>query len=110
MTEGQNRSNQDKFMLRLPDGMRDRIRVAAEANNRSMNSEIIAALSERFAPLSPDDVDDPMIKQLLRLAQRIRDRNPKPGSFRAIQANTYERAARDLLNSLGAGTEDLDEE
>ena len=35
---------QDKFIVRLPDGMRDRIRAAAEANNRSMNAEIVARL------------------------------------------------------------------
>lgn len=39
---------QDKFILRLPDGMRDRIKAAAEANNRSMNSEILALLEEKF--------------------------------------------------------------
>ena len=38
------RTNSDKFMLRLPDGMRDRIKAAAEANNRSMNAEVVSAL------------------------------------------------------------------
>ncbi len=28
----------DKFMLRLPDGMRDQIAEAAKTNNRSMNA------------------------------------------------------------------------
>jgi hypothetical protein len=31
----------DKFMIRLPEGMRDRIRQNAEANRRTMNAEII---------------------------------------------------------------------
>lgn len=39
---------QDKFIVRLPDGMRDRIRSAAEANNRSMNAEIVATLEEKY--------------------------------------------------------------
>jgi plasmid stability protein len=34
----------DRFMLRLPDGMRDRIKAAAEANTRSMNAEIVYRL------------------------------------------------------------------
>lgn len=38
----------DKFMLRLPDGMRDRIKTAAEANTRSMNAEIVATLEEKY--------------------------------------------------------------
>lgn len=40
----------DKFMLRLPDGMRDRIKAAAETNNRSMNAEIVAVLTDAFPP------------------------------------------------------------
>ncbi len=35
----------DKFMLRMPDGMRDRIKASAEDNKRSMNAEIIVGLS-----------------------------------------------------------------
>lgn len=34
----------DQFVLRLPEGMRERIKAAAEANNRSMNAEILARL------------------------------------------------------------------
>lgn len=39
---------QDKFMLRLPDGMRDRIAQEAAANSRSMNAEIVARLEGSF--------------------------------------------------------------
>ncbi len=46
MAESQNRTLTEQFMLRLPDGMRDRIKAAAEANNRSMNAEIVARLDE----------------------------------------------------------------
>jgi hypothetical protein len=35
----------DKFMLRLPDGMRDRIKEEADLAGRSMNAEIVLALS-----------------------------------------------------------------
>lgn len=38
----------DKFMLRLPDGMRDLIAASAKKNNRSMNSEIVARLDSTF--------------------------------------------------------------
>lgn len=38
----------DQFPLRLPDGMRERIKVAAEANGRSMNAEIIERLTTTF--------------------------------------------------------------
>lgn len=34
----------DKVIVRLPDGMRDRLKAAAVANKRSMNAEIVARL------------------------------------------------------------------
>jgi len=37
----------DKFMLRLPDGMRERIKASALRNNRSMNAEIVSCLEEK---------------------------------------------------------------
>ena len=46
----------DKFIVRLPDGMRERIKAAAEANNRSMNAEIVATLEREYpAPRSSDE-------------------------------------------------------
>ena len=48
----------DQFALRFPDGLRDRIKAAADANERSMNSEIVSTLAEHYpviADLSEDD-------------------------------------------------------
>jgi hypothetical protein len=39
---------QEQFVVRLPDGMRDRIAAAAKRNGRSMNAEIVHALEEAF--------------------------------------------------------------
>ena len=47
MTAPTNRDS-DKFMLRLPVGMRELVRVAAEKNHRSMNSEIVDRLTITF--------------------------------------------------------------
>ncbi|MGI8390549.1 Arc family DNA-binding protein [Brucella anthropi] len=38
----------DKFVLRLPGGMRERIKDIADKNNRSMNAEIIATLEQAY--------------------------------------------------------------
>lgn len=38
----------DKFLLRMPDGLRERIKLAAEKSNRSMNAEIVATLEEAY--------------------------------------------------------------
>lgn len=40
----------ERFIVRMPDGMRDRIKAAADANNRSMNAEIVSKL-ERYDSL-----------------------------------------------------------
>lgn len=37
-------ARQDQFNLRLPEGMRERLRVAAEESGRSMNAEIVSRL------------------------------------------------------------------
>lgn len=49
----------DKFMLRLPNGMRERVRVASELNKRSMNAEIVARLESSFAMAAMRDALDP---------------------------------------------------
>ena len=50
--------DQDKYVLRLPDGMRDRIKAAADKRKRSMNQEIIATLEREYPPPQPFDLDD----------------------------------------------------
>lgn len=41
--------HEDKFMVRMPEGMRDRIQEAAKDNNRSMNAEVVARLDASFS-------------------------------------------------------------
>jgi hypothetical protein len=38
----------DRFMVRLPDGMREKIKAAADAANRTMNGEIVGRLEASF--------------------------------------------------------------
>ena len=44
----------DKFVLRLPNGLRERIKSAAEENNRSMNAEIVSTLEAAYPVPSID--------------------------------------------------------
>lgn len=79
---------QDKFMLRLPDGMRERIKRAAMVNNRSMNAEILATLEDKYPSLEtlPDmpeflleklrksglsDINDPKAKAIIEEAYKL---------------------------------------
>lgn len=48
---------QDRFIVRLPDGMRDRIKAAASHNGRSMNAEIVHALTYWLEIDLPFDVE-----------------------------------------------------
>ena len=44
----------DKYVLRLPDGMRDKLAALAKANNRSMNAEIVLILQRAIDGHSPE--------------------------------------------------------
>lgn len=46
----QPRQSEDKYVVRFPDGMRDRLKDAAHDNGRSMNAEIVARLQQSFEP------------------------------------------------------------
>jgi hypothetical protein len=48
----------ERFQLRLPDGLRDRIAAAAKAEGRSMNAEIVKTLEAYYPP-------QPTVDQLL---------------------------------------------
>jgi len=43
-----NQQNAEKYVVRLPPGMRDAIRKAAEEQFRSMNAEIVYQLSRAY--------------------------------------------------------------
>lgn len=44
MSEDRKPQSADKYIVRFPDGMRDKIAETAKANNRSMNAEIISRM------------------------------------------------------------------
>ncbi|MCA2007075.1 Arc family DNA-binding protein [Tritonibacter mobilis] len=101
-TMSEKAQNQDKFIIRLPDGLRDRIRAAADKNHRSMNAEVVALLEENYPAPTPEKVTEPAARILLWLAERIRRRKPKPGSVRERQAALYENMASDIIARMAA--------
>ena len=42
--------HQDQFLVRMPEGLRDRIAVGAKQNGRSMNAEIVTLLEAHYPP------------------------------------------------------------
>jgi hypothetical protein len=64
------------FPLRMQRALRSRVEVAAGANRRSVNSEIVARLAQSFDMAAPDEVEpgevlaSPTAKDALALARR----------------------------------------
>ena len=59
----------DKFLVRMPDGMRDKLKAAAKASNRTMNAEIVARLEQTFQTGTPGAIDVGWLAT--ELAQRL---------------------------------------
>ena len=55
----------DKFVLRLPEGMRDKIGVAARANKRTMNAEIVSRLERSFVDAQATTLPEDAVKAIL---------------------------------------------
>ena len=52
-SDSTNAKEQDKYVFRFPDGMRDAIKILAKANNRSLNAEIVARLQQTLDEATP---------------------------------------------------------
>ncbi|MGO7506086.1 Arc family DNA-binding protein [Rhizobium johnstonii] len=92
-----NPQSQDKYIVRMPDGMRERIRSEAEKSGRSMNAEIIQRLE--FA-LTEDLWERERFVNLLNLKQHTIDKMmhmlyENIGKQRALDDQAkYERSLR----------------
>lgn len=78
---------QDQFLVRFPDGMRDKIKARAAENKRSMNAEIIA-----------------QIELGLRESERI-DTGEDVKAMFADFANSPDEGVRDLARAIMEGLE-----
>jgi hypothetical protein len=65
----------DKFLLRLPDGLRLKLKRAAAANKRSLNNEIVArmerALTDIVTDLTDEEIKFALIQKVLFLEKTI---------------------------------------
>lgn len=59
------------YGLRMPPDLKARVKAAAEANNRSMNAEIVALLEERFpAPPTKEAISTALLRMLETIVGR----------------------------------------
>lgn len=80
-------SEQDKFMLRLPKGMRERIKAAADRNGRSMNAELVAVLEQYYPP-------EPTLDEIVDRVHSAIDLANQPWAF------PYRKVLVDALDQL----------
>lgn len=64
---------QDKYVVRLPDGMRDRLKTAAAANGRTLNAEIIGRLDASLGPANPMYELEPARERLKRAVAEMKE-------------------------------------
>lgn len=60
-------------MLRLPDGLRDRIKASSDANGRSMNSEIVDVLLRAY-PEPTEDLIEIAMSNFIRMSDEEKAR------------------------------------
>jgi len=70
----------EKFVIRLPQGLREQIKTLSEQNRRSMNSEIILVLEKHIQQNRDIDMDDLSI-------QDFPENNVRPHSFTQQELN-----------------------
>nr|WP_111300346.1 Arc family DNA-binding protein [Paracoccus saliphilus] len=63
----------EQYTVRFPDGLRDRIKAAADANNRSMNAEIVATLEEKYPAPAVHEVRMSKIVEVVSRIQGAKD-------------------------------------
>lgn len=73
--------NQDQFLVRLPEGMRDRIKAKADRAGMSMNEAIVWCLEQYFpAPATLQD----RIDELAKMVAALKDGNELEGQIDEI--------------------------
>lgn len=89
----------ERFQVRLPEGMRDRIREAAERNNRSMNAEIVARLELSLDLQGESQVGSELAK--------LRDVLTREVVVNATLRHNFDVLANALAGQLGADKDKL---
>lgn len=68
MTDQSPSRSLDKIIIRLPDGLKERIRLVAEKNDRSVNAELLTLLERTYPPEAIVDEYIRDIADLVRMA------------------------------------------
>jgi hypothetical protein len=61
----------DKFMLRLPEGLRDKVADVAKQNKRSINAEFVARIEASFQASGTSEAPSETIREITRHAAQM---------------------------------------
>jgi hypothetical protein len=90
----------DKFILRLPDGMRERLAEVAESQGRTMNAVVIGALAEYLTGAKSVESQLAGIeKAILALTDKVAQQNQTVSQL--VKEGADERSDRPLMLSAG---------
>lgn len=94
----------DQLLIRLPDGMKDRIAEAARASGRSMTAEIVHRLYQSFGEVMVGYYDDPNIETVREMlavqhheTQRLVEDYAKAQQAKLDEAMSAQREALEKL-------------
>ena len=93
-------------MLRLPDGMRDRIKDAADKSGRSMNAEIVGTLEEAYPEPLTDEIEiaySKMTRVINRLRKGASHGSDSSIAFDALQ-NIIDEQMSEVVSSKDTGS------
>lgn len=90
----------DKFLLRMPDGLRERIKREADKNKRSMNAEIVGTLEDAY-PEKSLNYPEFMEEWMIPIAQAS---SPMERKILLDEANDFLRSAADGETHLSTRT------
>jgi hypothetical protein len=103
MSKTPSRTFTEQFNIRLPDGLRDAIAVAAKANKRSMNAEMLAhlqnSLNQRSCQDGSNRQEEAFRAEFERLWMGLKSLDAR---LKAVETVTFEGAHQDGRESTQA--------
>lgn len=100
---------QEQFMVRMPPGMRARIKHRAETNNRSMNAEIVSLLEESLIDRALQEKEEFRIAVAERQRDAARSVEDRLSAIEDILRQINERQETTYYPPQGASNEDGEE-
>ncbi len=82
----------EKFVIRLPKGLREQIKTLSESNRRSMNSEIIMVLEKHIQQSLPhEDLQDFASDELLSEMQNMKYASSQTGKEEHVTSDVLKK-------------------